>query len=91
MKRAFDWVSVNDELPALGDQVVVYNGVHLWLTGWKPGLLREDVKYPVTHWARPVGLPYELRYSAVDVDPQCYAHETAGARKAAKLRRRQVA
>lgn len=90
-KRALRWVSVQDELPGFLDRVLVYNGVHLWLTAWKPGLMRGDVKYPVTHWARAVGLPYELRFAAVDADPECYGEARAIAAAERRVRRRAVA
>lgn len=85
------WVHVDEGQPALGDRVVVFNGVHLWLTGWKPGLMRSDVKHPVTHWARPVGLPYELLYAAVDADQECYSEAKAVAAAERRAKRRVAA
>lgn len=90
-KRVLQWVHVDEEQPGFRERVLVYNGVHLWLTAWKPGLLRPDVRYPVTHWARPVGLPYEMLFSAVDADPECFGEAKAIASVKRRARRRLAA
>lgn len=79
------WVDVADDQPSLGEQVLVYNGVHLWLTGWKPGLVREDLRFPVTHWSRRFSVPYAIGYSAVDVDPECMSDAKAQWRERRRL------
>lgn len=44
--------------PLEGTRVLVCNGVNEWVTHWKPGLMSETAKFPVTHYTL-VDRPYE--------------------------------
>jgi hypothetical protein len=49
MGDTMKWVSVDEDLPDVGEKIVALNPIREWVTEWKPGLLLGT--YPVTHYA----------------------------------------